>query len=189
MPAAQFNKPFVRGLEHNPGWRLAFLNNKQKLFVDVTTTKGKELYEGIFNGKTLYPDDYSKFLILAHNFLVFGKSEDIRKQGLGFAIKAFKLSPSPAPMVEIMYVATRFADLKPHITDFCKDYFDDFKKNQNLYAKQHGYRHKIEAARLACIHLQKIEQQKKNAKLVAFYDAEIRRFINLRNKIGKEKRW
>ena len=52
MPAGQFTTPFVRGLEHNPNWRLIFFNNKQKLFVDIRTPQADELFKGIFNEKT-----------------------------------------------------------------------------------------------------------------------------------------
>jgi len=43
-----YNGPFVKGIERNGDWQLAFFNNKQKLFVDRTTPQGKELLEGIF---------------------------------------------------------------------------------------------------------------------------------------------
>ena len=69
MPAAQFDTPFVKGLEYNPVWRIVLINNKDKLFVDVTTPPGRELYEGMFTGKTLFPDDFCKSVTIAHDLL------------------------------------------------------------------------------------------------------------------------
>ncbi|MBA7618377.1 hypothetical protein ES703_25703 [subsurface metagenome] len=188
MPSAEVNKPFSRGLEHNPNWPLVFFNNKQKLFVDVTTPQGKKVFEGIFNGKTLYPDEFSRNLIIAHNMLLFGKGEDARKRGLGFAIRAFELNPSQAPAREILY-ATRFAELKPLVNDFCKNYFDDFERNKNLYAKQDGYLHRIWVALLTTDYLQRIAKVQKNTKLAQFYGAKRREYNNEQKPLHKRKRW
>jgi len=188
MPSAEVNKPFSRGLEHNPNWPLVFFNNKQKLFVDVTTPQGKKVFEGIFNGKTLYPDEFSRNLIIAHNMLLFGKGEDARKRGLDFAIKAFELNPSQAPAREILY-ATKFAELKPLVNDFYKNYFDDFARNKNLYAKQDGYLHRIWVALLTTDYLQRIAKSQKNTKLAQFYGAKRREYNNEQKPLHKRKRW
>jgi hypothetical protein len=80
MPANQFGSVLVRGLERNPDWRLVFFNNKQKLFVDITTKRGDELFNGIFNEQTIYPDDFSKKLNLAHNKLLIASRLESQKQ-------------------------------------------------------------------------------------------------------------
>ena len=129
-----YNGPFVKGLERNPNWPLVFFNNTEKLFIDITTPQGQELFEGISNGKTLYPDEFTRNLIIAYHML----SPDQRKQGLDFAIKAFNLHPSQAPM-QMILSAARYAELQPLIRDFCKNYFDEFAENKGLYAKQDGY--------------------------------------------------
>jgi len=67
MPAGQFGKPFTRGLEYSRDWAIVFFNNKQKLFVDITTPQGAKLFEGISTGQTLYPNEYHKNLILKTN--------------------------------------------------------------------------------------------------------------------------
>jgi len=188
MPSAQFGKPFVRGLEHNSSWSLVFLNNKQKLFIDITTPQGRELFAGISNGKTLYPDDFSRNLIIAHYLLLPGKGKATHKLGLDFAIKAFKLNPSQAPMQKIMFAA-RFAELKPHVNAFCKDYFDNFTKNKNLYAKQNSYSHRIVAALVVSDYLQRVAKKQKNAKLVEYYATEKQEYENERKRVLKRKRW
>jgi hypothetical protein len=188
MPSAEINKPFSRGLEHNPNWPLVFFNNKQKLFVDVTTPQGKKVFEGIFNRKTLYPDEFSRNLIIAHNMLLFGKGEAAKKRGLDFAIKAFELNPSQTPIREILY-ATRFAELKPLVNDFCKNYSDDFERNKNLYAKQDGYLHRIWVALLTTDYLQRLAKAQKNTKLAQFYGAKQREYSSEQKPLHKRKRW
>jgi len=42
-------------LESNVKFTVAFVNNEQKLFVDVNTPQGRQLYEGMFTGETVYP--------------------------------------------------------------------------------------------------------------------------------------
>jgi len=182
------NGPFVKGLEHNPDWPAVFVNNKQKLFVDVTTPQGQELFNGIFNGKTLYPDDFSKNLILSHNMLLFGKDESVKKHGLEYAIKAFSLEPSVAPTERILYAA-RYAELKPITDDFCKNYFDTFEKYKHLWVKQDGYHNRAAAATLAGSYLRAVAKKQGDINLVQFYDAKIGEINNDINQLNTKKRW
>ena len=224
MPSAAYTDSrkasyhFVKGLEHNPDWPLVFYNNKQKLFVDAKTSRGRELFDGISNGKTLYPDDFSKNLTLAHNLFLFaGNDKTKRKQALEFAIKAFKSNPSQTPIREIIYVAGRFPELRPDIKKFCENYFNDFTKNKDTYVKKDGYFHRIVAALNAGDYLRaiadkqkkiadkqkKIAEKQKNAQLVQFYNREIvkynaeikqynakmKEYKSGQNRLLKRKRW
>ena len=63
MPAAVYRQSeqspayhTFKAFESDPNWALVFFNDGQKLYVDIRTPRGKELYEGIFEGKTIYPD-------------------------------------------------------------------------------------------------------------------------------------
>jgi hypothetical protein len=301
----------IQGIERNPNWPLVFFNNKQKLFVDVRTPRGKELFDGIFNGKTLYPDDFHRNLILARNTLLFfvnqleqqrgqiditrrtvknrldnenlivkakekavaqfrdklGKlserlktvqesledtqkqggleleelenqkdqiekekksvqakldnenaiirakekvvaesreklaqlSEqlktvqkrlrDAKQQGLNFAIEAFNLSPSPAPMREIILVASGFAELRPHVKKFCEDYVNKFTENEADWANQDGYRDRVEAARLACFYLENVARTQRNTKLVNIYAAQEEKCLRELLRLAQSKRW
>jgi hypothetical protein len=189
MPAGQFDTPFVKGLDYNPIWRIVLINNKDKLFVDVTTPQGQELYDGMFTGKTLFPDDFCKSITIAHNLFLFGKGTEEKQQGLEFAIKAFNLNPSPTPMLEVVLVAARFPELIPRIDDFCRNVVDDFTKNRDLYTKQNGYRLRVEAVRLACIRLERAAQTEKNTERLEFYATERRRCEEERNRLSDEQRW
>jgi len=188
MPANQFDTPFVKGLEHNSNWQLVFLNDKQKIFVDITTPQGRELYEGMFNGKTLYPDDFSRSVVIAHNMILFGRGTDEKKRGLELAIRAFSLTPSQEPMKKIIFAA-RFSELRALVNDFCKKYFDAFLENKDIWIKQDGYFHRIAAAMNAGIHLQAIAQNQKNTELAKFYAAKIEEFDNERKELLNGKRW
>ena len=84
------NGPFVKGIERNTNWPIVFINHKQRIYVDINSPQGKELFEGMFKGKTLYPDEHSKDMALAYNMLLFGRGDSERKKGLDFAIKTLK---------------------------------------------------------------------------------------------------
>jgi hypothetical protein len=179
-----YNGPFVKGLERSPNWPLIFLNNTEKLFIDVTTPQGKELFEGIATGKTIYPDEFTKDLIIAYHMF----SPDQRKQGLDFAIKAFNLHPSQAPMQIILPLA-KYAEMQPFVNGFCKNYFDEFAKDKSLYAKQDGYINRIWAALLTGKYLQKGAAEQGNTELVQFYEAKIKEYNDEQEPLLKNKRW
>jgi hypothetical protein len=301
----------VQGIERHPDWRLVFFNNKQKLFVDIRTTQGKQLYDGIFNGETLYPDDFSKNLILSRNTLLFlvnqleqqrrqiemakktvgaklnnenlainvrektvaqlrkklaelseqlktvqeqlevaekeerleleelenqkdqiekekksiqakldnenavikakekvvaefrekltqlseqlktvqKRLRDAKQQGFDFAVEAFNLNSSPAPMREIILVASGFAELKPHVKKFCEDYVNNFIKNEADWANQDGYRDRVEATRLACFYLENVARTQGDTKLTNFYNAQETKCLGELLRVAQVKRW
>jgi hypothetical protein len=194
MPASVYNDPeqknpyhAIKGLEYNRNWPLVLFNNEQKLFVDYNTPAGKQLFDGISTGKTIYPDDFHKSLIFAHHLLLNGTTAESRKQGLDFAIEAVNLNPSAVPMLEIILNATRFAELRPLIGDFCKKYLDSFEKNKYFYVKQDGYRLKVEAARWASFCVEKIAQEQNDTKLAELYAAKVREYE--KEQSGQYKRW
>jgi hypothetical protein len=196
MPSAVYNDPdqtnsyhTIRGFEQNSNWPIVFFNNRQKLYVDIRTPQGKELFDGIFNGKTIYPDDYHYNLIRAHCWLRYRSGIEGKKQALDFAIKAFNLSPSPTTILEILLMTTNFPELSPAINKFCSDYFDEFTEKEDVWSKQDGYRHKVEAVRLACYHLKKLAQAQRDTKLVKFYADKEREFLLELERIHESKRW
>ena len=92
-------------------------------------------------------------------------------------------------MLEIVLVAGRIGQLRLHVTNFCKNLFDDFEKNQGQYSRQDGYRLRLGAARIACIHLQRIAQVAKNTELVKLYGDKITEYDRKREALAREKRW
>jgi len=189
MPSGQFNSTFIKGLERNPNWPLVFFNNKQKLFVDVRTPQGKKLFDGIFDGKTLYPDEYHRNLICAHSWLFYRRGIAEKKKGFDFAVQAFNLNESPAPMREIILVASRLAELKPHVKKFCEDYVEKFKENKADWAEQDGYRNRVEAARLACFYLESVARTQKDTRLADSYAAQQKEHLGELLRVSQVKRW
>ena len=196
MPSAVYNDPdqtssyhTIKGLEQNPNWRIVFFNNRQKLYVDIRTPRGKELFEGIFNGKTIYPDDYHKNLIRAHSWFYYRPGIEEKKKALDFAITAFNLNPMPTTILEILLMGTNFAELNSGVNQFCSDYFNEFTEKNNVWSKQDGYRHKVEALRLVCYHLKKLAQLRRDTKLVNFYTGKEIEYIEELTRIHRSKRW
>jgi len=60
------------------------------MLVDMRTPRGKELFDGVFDGRTIYRDDFYRNTLIADILLRNGKTAE---QGLNFAIKAFKSKP------------------------------------------------------------------------------------------------
>jgi hypothetical protein len=188
MPAGQFSGAFTRGLEHNPQWPLVFINNKQKIFVDAATPQGEELVKGIFTGKTLYPDEFHKNLILGHHY-AFYPDATVRKQAPALLAKALNDNPSPAPMLQMITRAARSPDLAPDIEKFCASWVDEFEKNTEKYAARDGYRLRLEAARLACVHLENLARSRKNTQLADAYRKKRTDYRGQRGSMSLTKRW
>ncbi|MBW7988902.1 MAG: hypothetical protein FVQ84_02620 [Planctomycetes bacterium] len=179
----------VQGIERNPNWRLVFFNNKQKLFVDITTPQGKALFDGIFDGKSLYPDDYHSKLIRAHSWLYYRVGIAEKKKGFDFAVKAFELNESPAPMIEIILIASRFAEIRPDVQKFCEGYIKRFTENEAKWANEDGYRDRLEAGRLAGYYLGNIARAQNNTKLVNDYVALQNKYVSELIRVSRTKRW
>ncbi|MBN2139068.1 MAG: hypothetical protein JW720_14770 [Sedimentisphaerales bacterium] len=188
MPAGQFTKPFTRGLEYSEDWAIVFLNNKQKLFVDITTPKGMALMQGIVTGTTRYPDDFHKSLALGR-YLLMQRDAESRQRGFDLVKKAFYLNPSPAPILEIILLASRDAALAEQIKQFCSAWVSQFEKNRSDLRKKDGYRLRLEAARLAYVHLERTARVEKDNKLAETYIRTMTEYAIERNELSRTKRW
>ena len=189
MPANQFDKPFVRGLEYkNTEWPIVYLDDKQKLFVDIKTPQGRKLYEGIFAGQTAYPDDYSHDMALGHNRLLLADPEQ-RKKGLELIVKAFNETPSPAAVIEMLLVAGRYPELVASIDQVCTQYAKDFEKNEKSYARENGYNLRLEAARLTMLRLEQLARARGDAAMSETYRARCNRYERERDWLSTKKRW
>jgi hypothetical protein len=187
MPNGQFDKPFTAGLDSSRDWRLVFLNDKQKLFVDVTSPQGAELYQAMLTGKAIYPDEYSRDLTLGHNLLML--VDPVRKKdGLELIIQAFNRDPTPAPIIE-MWVAAQFPELQPRIDQVCEQYVQAFAKDKKTYARSDGYNLRIEAARLALARLELAAKANGNLQAAATYHEQMERYRAERDEIALLKRW
>lgn len=188
MPNNQFNSPLTNGLEYSTDWRIIFLNDKQKLFVDVNSPKGGKIYQDMLAGKLTYPDEYSANLALGHNLLLFVDPAR-KKNGLELVINAFNMQPSPAPVLEMLLIAAQFAELRPRVDDVCGRYVLDFEENKAVYANEDGYNLRLEAARLALIRLEQVARANGDAKSAEAHRRRINRYEAERNGISLTKRW
>ncbi len=188
MPANQFDKDFVRALEYDPNWRLVFLNNKQKLFVNVTTEQGKQLFGGMFTGRTTYPDEFTANFSVGHNLLLSTEASQ-RQQGLDMVIKAFHLDPSPGPMLDLLVIAARYPELQQRVSEICVEYTTQFEKNKSSYANHDGYNLRLEAARLAMVRLKQVAEAQGNREVAQTCENQMKRYLIERDRISDRKRW
>ncbi|MHC4310600.1 MAG: hypothetical protein ACYSSN_11695, partial [Planctomycetota bacterium] len=179
----------LQGIERNLDWRVVFFNNKQRMYVNIKTPQGKALFDGIFDGTTLYPDDYHRNLICAHSWLFYRTGILEKKKGFDFAVKAFELNESPAPMIEIILIASRFAEIRPHVQKFCEGYIKRFTENEAKWANEDGYRDRLEAGRLAGYYLQEIAKAQNDAKLVNDYVTLQNKYVSELIRVSRIKRW
>jgi hypothetical protein len=189
VPAGQFSSNFCRALEHCASWQPVFVNNKQKLFVDWTTDKGKKLFNGILTGETKYPDEFTRQLNLARFYLAYVDSEGAKQKGLDHAIKAMEENPSPIPMLQIVQVAASYPGLGAQIKGYCEGFYQDFEEKRAEYRKQDGYRARLESARLACAYLQNIAVNLKDTKAAHLYTARVKEYAEERNLQTAATKW
>lgn len=188
MPSFQFDSPLFRGIERNGDWRCVYMDNIQKISVDITNPQGKRLFEGLFSGQTVFPDEFTRYLTLAHNLLLNTEGDDAKRDGLDYAIKAFNLNPSQQPILKVIHAA-RFPALKAEVDSFCGQYFESFVKNKDLLAKKNGYRNSIIAALKACEYLQTSAKMRKDMELIKSYEIKHAEYAKELNSITEEKRW
>lgn len=189
VPQGQFDRPFCRALEHNREWPIVFINNKQKLFVDATTEKGKALFSGIRTGQTVYPDEFTRALNLGRFHLMYDRSEGAKKKGLDYLIEAYELNPTPAPVIEVLGLAAQFTPLHTEVTTFCQQIADEFDAQKDVFIKQDGYRGRLEAARMSCRFLARLASQRKNAVEAAQYTQRAQEISAERDWQGARTRW
>ena len=188
MPNNQFDKAFVSGLVYSLDWRVVFVNNKQKLFVNIRSAQGRDLFEGMFSGATKYPDEFSANLSIGHNLLLF-KDPVQKKQGLDRIMKAFELNPSPAPILDLLIVAVQFPELRGPIDEFCVGYTTAFEQNRDQYAGHDGYNLRLEAARLALLRLEQVAQVQGKTEAAQTCADRMRQYVVERDDISMRKRW
>jgi hypothetical protein len=187
MPNNQFDKPFTYGLEYTRDWRIAFLTDKEKLFINIATPKGAQLYQAILAGKAAYPDEYSANLSLGHNLLILADSAQ-KQRGLELIVNAFHSDPTPAPILE-MLMATQFPELQPRVDEVCAQYVKTFEENKKTWAGEDGYTLRLEAARLALFRLERVAKAKGDTQAARTYRTLMSRYQSERDTLAAWKRW
>jgi len=188
MPSDKWQTPFVRALENSGRWRLVYFDNKQKLFADITTAQGKQLYEGILTGGTLYPNRLSKEMTAAYQMMTNAKTETEKTQAFERSVAVFKLFPCPATL-EMVLSAGRFPQLRPPIVRLCTDFLERFEKDKSLLQQKNGYFNKLRAAISAVIYLGKTAERQGSVLLAQSYHSKLQELQKERQNIIGSKTW
>lgn len=188
MPSNQFDQPFVRGLERCENWQIVFMNDKQRLYVDVSDPRGKKLFNGIMDGTTLYPDEYSRNVALAHTILLFERSPERVAYGADCALKAIEECPSRIPAQLIQFYYQQYPALRTGINAFWKEYLDDFLANEAKYINSDGYLNRTTLAITAIAYVMPFAQQAKQEEVVKLYQQKEKELRGVLYSIS-DKKW
>lgn len=186
MPSAQLDSELVKGLEADPNWRSVFINDKERIYVDVRTQQGKDVYLGLFTGQTKFPDESSRLLTIGYNLLRI-KDESKPNNGCEFVAQSFIRQPSQITAIELVHAANRYPQFQGRTTEVLSQYFDDFIANKQTYAKRHGYHERLISAMLAGEYLAGINRN--NTDLVNRYRTYMKEFTKEQQWMGKTFRW
>ncbi|MBN1788302.1 MAG: hypothetical protein JW806_07900 [Sedimentisphaerales bacterium] len=186
MPAAEFNKEFVKSLDTNVNWRTVLSTDMQRIYVDVRKQQGRELYIGVFQGQTKFPDEHSKRLTLGYNVLRLQDESEATK-GFELLVQALAIQPSQVAALELVRTVRRYPQLADLLKDIFTQYFDDFLENQQDYMKKDGYRHRIIVSTIVADYL--IKANRTNAALVKKYNNYLEESNNEQLKINETTRW
>ena len=118
-----------------------FLNNKQKLLADIDTEAGIKLFNGIFDGSTKFPDEFSKNITVTYNLLRTNNPQFI-SQGFGAAKVAIEEFPCDASATNLRLLA-RIPALREQTLRLCRQIDERFTENQEKYKKQNGFRGQV----------------------------------------------
>lgn len=188
MPSGQFRTPFVRGLDYSLDWQIAFVNNKQRLYVNIETPKGRRLYDDVIAGRAVFPDEFSADFTRGHDFLSLA-GEETRRQGLEMLIKAFEANPSVGPLLDALNLADQLPQLRPRVTEVCQAYVDRFQQNKAEYARTDGYNLRIAAASYALSHLSRMARAQGDTAKAAALAEQIDRYQDESFRVANTKRW
>ncbi len=173
-PQGQFDKTFSRSLDYLPlDWALVYQDGKQKLFVDVNTPQGRVLLNGIKSGTTVYPNEFIRYLNLAHYTMIYDRAAG-GKKALSYAIKACQLNPCQVAMQELWIMSQYMPSQVDRIMTFCQEHVAEFEKNKAKYATMHGFQERLGGARIACSILMKHGQNKLSKDVLSDYMAKSR---------------
>ncbi len=151
LPEGDSPKPIMRGLLARENWQVAYLAPYHVLFVDVDTNRGRELYAGVFDGATRFPDEASRLLTQAYNLFRRDDAGSAR-EALSDAIGAFSSRPT-ALAVQTARRAAAFPELKPHLDEFARGIVADYQSHLERYRSEAGFLERNGAAVVAATYL------------------------------------
>jgi hypothetical protein len=186
MPSGEFDSELVKGLDADPNWRTVFVNDQQRMYIDIKSQQGKELYLGLFTGQTKFPDEFTKLLTVGYNLLRMQDENEV-KTGYDLIVQAFMRQPSQIVTMELIRAVSWDSQFRNRTTDIFSRYFDDFVEKKQSYAKQNGYRHRIIVAMQTGNYLMNMNRE--NADLTNKYKTYLQEFSDEQRRIGETARW
>jgi len=187
MPTSQIDTEFIRGLNTNPNWRVVYIDEEQRIYVDVKSQQGKEVYMGMFNkDQTKFPDELTRMLTVGYN-LVRMQSEEQVKKGCELIAQAFMQNPGQITALELIHAANFYPKFRESMVSAFNTYFNDFVERKQTYMQQDGYREKMLAAMLAGDFL--ASTNRNNPTLVDKYRTYIKEFSQKQQQINIDSRW
>lgn len=188
MPQNQFDTPFVKGLLKSGKWFEVFVNDKQKIFVNIETERGKKLFNGILNGSTKYPDQFHTLLNKGYILLRYINDNKAKRNGLELLRQTLDIKPTRTAMMQIVSVSN-FEGLGSRIVQICSQYLDDFNDNRDEYIKESGYHDRLVVALIASNYLNRIYQQQGKNELAQQYQKMYEIYMQENSEIKEYIKW
>ena len=178
------------GYQRWPGhkdWRLAYTDKDQRLYIDVSTEKGKKLISDVFTGKAKFPNEYAKNITLA-NTLLRTRNSTSAAQGLKYAKMAFDIDHTPQAISEITLAARMYPPLRKDANKYIHDFLNNFKENMDDIAKEAGYLNELSSASIAARHLASLTK-KTDTKRLQEYNRLAKECVEKINQSLKKTKW
>ncbi len=186
MPTSQLGSELVRGLDTNPNWRVVYIDEEQRIYVDIKSQQGRDLYTGMFTGQTKFPDNFTMLLTVGYNLVRLQGEERVSK-GCELIAQAFMQQPSQIAALELLHAANYYPKFRDSIAGIFSQYFDDFVGKKQTYVRQRGYREKLTAAMLAGDYL--ANASRNNPSLADKYRTYLKEFSEEQQQITNNTRW
>ncbi|MGA2914754.1 MAG: hypothetical protein ABSE89_01875 [Sedimentisphaerales bacterium] len=186
MPSSELNSVLVRGLEASPNWRPVYIDEDQRIFVDVRNQGNKGLFAGIFSGETKFPDAATKLLTMGYNLLRM-EGNDKTDKGFECMVRAFMQRPSQVSVLELLRAAGNNPRYQGSLAKVLNQCFDDIIEKKEIYKKQDGYREKLVAALMMKSYLENVFHD--NPAMVNKFEKYSKEFAEEQQQIGSESRW
>ncbi len=191
VPKLQFDSNFARALGSHTDWPVVYIDDKQKLFVDIRTEQGEKLFRGIAPGQTVYPNEYTRLMNEAfHKLTYMRQSKEQRQEGLEMAIKAFNMKPCDITAILLVNRAGNYPELKQEIAIFALDFIEDLSQKRDEYRQQNGYGGYLEAGWRLCGFLGSYKRQINNKPVDTLaLQMQATDFVDELKTLSEKRRW
>ncbi len=181
MPGSQQNGLFMRAINTRANWKMAYFDQSQVILVDGDTDKGKAVLDGIFNGKTLYPDENLRDIVMS-GYLANSSPQRAWELAEG----AYNNTRSAAALTYLLGI--RSAEMEEKTYSLCRSIVSDFIRNQEQYKKEHGFAEMQSNTIFALNYILRTASKREPDKAKA-YSQLAEQLTSQRAKIMKEYNW